>query len=68
MVTDDSHITIDVMICNDKKQSVQEWTGKGNTWQNYWRVQDIRNRAHSTNALAGVIRAHPNINWRHTIS
>ena len=64
---DDSRITIDVMICEVEKE-LGEWNLTGNAWSNYWRIQDIRNRAHSTNALAGVMRAHPFINWRHVIN
>ena len=64
MVDDDSQITVDIIICHED-ENVAKWDKSGNAWQNYWRMNDIRNRYHSTNATVGVMRAHPNINWRH---
>ena len=66
MVSDDSKITIDVLICHQTEE-VTPWDASGSTWQNYWRMSDLKNRYHSTNATLGVMRAHPNINWRHHV-
>jgi len=60
MVDDDSKIIIDVMICS-LEEPIEEWSSSGNAWQNYFRFRDLRNRNHNSNAIAGVVRAHPKI-------
>lgn len=67
IVDHESKITIDVMIC-DFTDDISEWNSSGNSWQNYWRVQDIRNRFRSFNSSAAVMRAHPKIFWRHVVN
>ena len=62
----DSSIIIDVLICHPM-ETVPHWDEAGNTYENYMRVRDLRRRVHSSNAVDGVMRAHPHINWRHKI-
>ena len=63
---DDSKITIDVMIC-EKPSSIEQWDKIGNSWSQFFRSRSIGNSYHGSDAIAGVQRAHPNINWRHTV-
>jgi len=66
MVDDDEKITIDVLVCH-LPTTMPQWDSSGNSWQNYWRAVDMRARTHSSDAIVGVMRAHPRINWRHNI-
>lgn len=63
---DDSKITIDVMIC-EKPSSIEQWDKIGNSWSQFFRARSLSNTYHGSDAIAGVQRAHPNINWRHTV-
>ena len=63
---DDSKITIDVLIC-EESSTIELWDKPGNSWSNFFRQRALQNSYHGGDALSGIQRAHPNLNWRHTV-
>ena len=66
IVDDESKITVDVFICSNAKDVVEE-EDSGKTIWNYLRAQKIHNLVESGNTLDYMMRAHPKINFRHVV-
>ena len=73
ITTDDSQITIDILITHDqyaaKKDQQASLRGTtGNTITNFFRATEIKENYSGGNSIVSNKRAHPKINWRHVIT
>ena len=55
------------MIC-DLPSVIPQWTETENSMKNFQRGREVNSDVHGGDATAGVMRALPDVNWRHIIN
>lgn len=60
---DDNQIVIDMLVCKVTKD-LNQWNSGFNAYQNFMYARSINNDVHDDDAVAGVKRANPDINFR----
>ena len=60
---DDDKIVIDMLVCKVTKD-LNSWDSGYNSYQNFMYARNINDDHHNDDAVAGVKRANPNVNWR----
>ena len=60
---DDDKIIIDMLVCKVTK-NLDSWNSGYNSFQNFMYARNINDDHHNDDAVAGVKRANPDVNWR----